>query len=95
MITNPCLMHFIHKHKTDIGAPYDVKFGKDNSIMKQLIELYGVEKLNRLIDRFFVEVRIDPFLQSTGASVGVFRTQIPKLLLKADVQQKQSKRGTW
>jgi hypothetical protein len=88
------IQYFKDQHLESIGHPYDVNWGKDNQIMKQLVTTYDGKKVIRLIHLFFQEMKTDKFLQQTGATVGVFRTQIPKLLLKLKPDN-GIRRGTW
>lgn len=52
--------------------------GKDGMIVKRLLGTYGFERLKGLLDAFFESQ--DPFIQKSGYTIGVFKTQINKLL---------------
>ena len=52
--------------------------GKDGAIVKRLLGTYGFERLKGLLDAFFESQ--DPFIQKSGYTIGVFKTQINKLL---------------
>ena len=75
------LSYWQQVHQQLLGQPYMTEFGKDNVIMKSIVGVYGIEKTKRMIDFFFGRLMTDPFLQQTGATVGVFKTQIAKLVL--------------
>ncbi len=77
-----CVAHFCHRHREELGVPYMPSHGKDQAIIKNVIGTYGMEKTMILIDSFFKDIKINPFLQKTGASIGIMKTQIPKLLMK-------------
>jgi len=84
---------FHHCHIETIGSPYLMSYGKDQAIMKQIVGIYGVNKSLLLIGQFFKEVSTDIFLQQTGASVGIFKSQLPKLLLKINKNEKMEQTG--
>lgn len=88
------IQFFKDEHKAQIGQPYLVNWGKDNKIMKELADVYGAKKLTRLISIFFQEIKKDEFLQRAGASIGVLKSQIPKLLLKLG-NENDKLRGKW
>jgi hypothetical protein len=91
--TKQCIAYFCAAHKESLQTPYLVSWGKDQAIIKQIAATYGVEKTCYLIALFFEALRTDKFLQQTGASVGIFKTQIPKLLLKIDEKTNKSQVG--
>jgi len=84
---------FCYRHKDVLKVPYMISYGKDQAIMKQVIATYGAEKTSQLILDFFNEVPKDPFLQKAGITVGIFKTQIPKLLLRAHGTQEKEQIG--
>jgi hypothetical protein len=88
-----CMAYFCRHHKVGLSAPYMPSYGKDQAILKVIIGTYGVEKTMRLIEEFFRELKTDTFLQKTGASIGIFKTQIPKLLMKSNDNIEQGQIG--
>lgn len=56
-----------------------IQGGKDGATVKRLVAAYGVDKLKTLLDAFF-ESR-DPFVVQSGYTLGVFSSQVNKLLL--------------
>lgn len=84
---------FCTMHKQIIGAPYMVQWGKDQKIMKQIIMTYGSPRTYSLISIFFEQIRTDEFLRKTGATVGIFKTQIPKLLMILEEKIRQNSTG--
>ena len=52
--------------------------GKDGAIVKKLLKTYGLERLKGLWDVFIQSH--DPFICQAGRSIGVFKTQINKLI---------------
>ena len=85
--------YFRDKHQKILSQPYLVNWGKDIQIMKSILTLYGGYKTKQLIDAYFVAVLEDPFLKSAGASVGIFKSQIPKLLMQINEKQKDENKG--
>ena len=84
---------FCQQHRAMLGAPYLISFGKDQKIMKDIILTYGSYKTFVLISLFFQEIQKDEFLKKTGASVGILKSQIPKLLLKVNEKEKEKNIG--
>ena len=84
-----CMATFCQQHRVILGVPYMVSFGKDQRIIKEIVSTYGVTKTFSLIYLFFQEIQKDEFLKKTGATVGILKMQIPKLLLKANENKKE------
>lgn len=87
-----CMAYWCATHKEVVQSPYMTSWGKDQAIMKQVLDTYGMDKTIAMIHQFFVDMKQDEFLKKTGASVGIFKTQIPKLIFR--LQQKQEKKAT-
>jgi len=84
---------FCSQHKILLGEFYLVQWGKDQKIMKEIVDLYGIPKTFALISLFYQELLKDEFLKKTGATVGIFKTQIPKLLLKLNERKDKEQIG--
>lgn len=80
-------------HHKYLGYPYAVIWGKDTKIMKDLTRVYKVQDLSQMISLFFANIKSNKFTASTGATVGIFKTQIPKLLMELRPPNDES-RGT-
>lgn len=93
--TKALISYFQEKHKDVLGNPYMVIWGKDTKIMRQINETYPVELCIKLINKFFGKLMTDSFLQRTGASIGIFKTQIPKLLIEIREEKTDEKKGRW
>lgn len=79
--TNPNIKLFIdgfyNSFKEKTGAPYLV-VGKDAGLVKRLLGTYSLSGLSLLKDRFFsIE---DPFIEKAGYTIGVFSSQINKII---------------
>jgi phage replication O-like protein O len=66
--------------KEKFGDPYDMKWGKEGKLIKTLLETYGLDRLRGLAEIFFNSK--DPFMQKAGFTIGVFKSQINKLIPK-------------
>lgn len=55
-----------------------IDYGRDGMIMKKLLSVYGLDKLKELWGQFMQSD--DSFIQKTGYSIPIFKTQINKLL---------------
>lgn len=80
---------FCTQHKTVLHEPYMVSWGKDQKIMKGIVDTYGSLKTYLMIVGFFQAIQEDEFLKKTGASVGIFKTQLPKLLMGISEKKKE------
>ncbi len=80
-------------HKEQLKTKYMITFGKDQKIIKDVISTYGQTPTFAMISLFFEQLKTDEFLQKTGASLGVFRTQIPKLILKISNKKEKEEIG--
>lgn len=76
------LAHFRNVHLTTLGHPYMVNWGKDNRLIRDMFTTYGYTSMKRLVDLFFESIMEDEFLKRTGASIGILKSQLPKLLMK-------------
>lgn len=65
--------------KNRFGEALCVDGGKDGAIVKKLLKTYGLDRLKGLWDVFMQST--DPFIEQAGRSIGVFKSQINKLLL--------------
>ena len=81
--TNPDIKHFIDwwatKYQNTFSEKYLVIGGKDGSIVKKLLANYSYEKLIELAEKFFASE--DEFIVKAGYTVGVFSSQINRLLV--------------
>lgn len=84
---------FCAQHKILLNEYYLVQWGKDQKIMKEVVDLYGIPKTFALISLFFQALQKDEFLKKTGATVGIFKTQIPKLILRINEKKDQEQIG--
>ena len=95
MSINLLVEYFRDKHKEVLGYPYLVSWGKDNSIMKSVGQIYGNKKIVDIIDMFFKQIKTDEFLQKTGATIGIFKSQLPKLLMQISNGEDKQGTGKW
>ena len=71
-----------------------IDYGKDGAIIKNLLKTYNLEKLNGLWDIFLASN--DDFIRKAGYSIGIFKTQINKLLTGGSNSQGTDKTvGNW
>lgn len=68
------------KHHEKTGEKLLIDGGKDGRIVKRLLGTYGLEKLKGLYDALIQSD--DPFIRQAGYSIGVFKSQINKLLVQ-------------
>lgn len=69
---------FDELHKKRFGSKAAIDGAKDGAILSKLCRERGVDEVKRLIGSFF-DLR-DPWVEERGFSVGMFKSQIPKLL---------------
>jgi len=81
--TNPDIKHFIDwwviKYQNTFSEKYLVIGGKDGNIVKKLLANYSYEKLIELAEKFFDSD--DEFIIKAGYTIGVFSSQINRLLV--------------
>lgn len=61
------------------GIKPQIEGGKDGAIASGIIKKYGLERSSALLRAFFSS--LDPFIQKSGYTIGVFRSQVNKLLV--------------
>jgi uncharacterized protein YdaU (DUF1376 family) len=83
--TRELLTLFSELHQKRFGTPAEISGKKDGAILAAMFRQRGLEETRRLVAAFF-ELR-DPWVQERGFSVGVFKTQIAKLLAKRPARQ--------
>jgi len=64
--------------KDSTGERFCVDGGKDGITVKRLLGTYSLERLKGLWDTFLLST--DPFIEQAGRSIGVFKSQVNKLL---------------
>lgn len=67
------------KEKVGKGNTYVCNFGKDGKLIKALLKIYSYEELSVLAAKFFDSE--DEFIQRSGYTIGVFYSQISKLVV--------------
>lgn len=79
--TRELLKLFDECHQNRFDTPAEINGGKDAALMAGVWRKRGTEETERLIRAFFASR--DSWLMQSGFSVGVFKSQIPKLLTAA------------
>jgi len=94
---NIVLAYYTTKHKEVIGAPYMPMWGKDLKLLKMIVAVYGVEYTHKLIDAFFDYGLTDDWIKDRGFTIGIFHSQINKLLIvvrNKKIEEKDEEVGT-
>jgi phage replication O-like protein O len=81
---------FYSEYQTKLGEPYVPNWGKDGAIFKDLLKTIPEDKIKELIRTYFILE--DPFIVNAGYTVGVFKSQINKLLTGKEAQVKRVER---
>ncbi len=80
---NPNVKKFIDYYHNSFlekfGAKPKINGSKDGQIIKDLLGTYNFDELKELLNRFFKST--DPFILQSGYTIGVFTTQINKLII--------------
>ena len=93
MNVNDAVKHFADEHFRVLGYKYLTTYGKDNAIIKSIVLVYGLEETVKLINEFFAWFPTESFYKQAGATVGVFKTQIPKLMaMKPTPEEKDNEK---
>lgn len=86
---NPDVRRFLQlyidlfKQHTTSGDPPFIVWGKDGSLVKQLLKVYTYDRLAELLRAFFATK--DPWVRKLGYSLGAFKAAITKLLIEEEV----------
>jgi hypothetical protein len=74
----PTIEYFIKKFKEKHGLDPVINWAKDSKLIKTLLNSRTQEEIKTLIDKFFASE--DKFIKESGYSIGVFYSQINKML---------------
>ena len=72
--------YWMHLHHNRFNEKYDFKGKKDGPIIKRVLKNYGYEKSCQIMETFFNSD--DDFIKKAGYTLGVFSSQINKLIQK-------------
>jgi len=79
--SNPDVRTFIQEwgetYSEKFNEAYTHEWGKEGRLVKEMLDLHGIEKLRELREEFFCSQ--DSFIKESGYSIGVFKTQLNKL----------------
>jgi len=81
--THLVFKYFCNKYKETFNKDYIASFAKDNALLKSLLKIIPLNEMYKLIDRFFEST--DPFILKSSYDVGIFRSQINKLIRGVDL----------
>ncbi|MDI6788876.1 MAG: hypothetical protein QME51_10935 [Planctomycetota bacterium] len=84
--------YFGKRFKAVTEYTYPANFGKDGKIFKDLLPLYEPLLILDLIDLFFEMAQKDESWVRDKLSIGVFKTQLPNLLIKKREEKRQENR---
>lgn len=74
------IRYFAAKFREKLGIKYNVSWGRDGKIMKDLLEFYGPKFLKIMIDTYFEEN--DAWLKERGYTIPILRTKANELAVK-------------
>ena len=60
------------------NKPYTVNWGKEGKLVKEMLKVHSLQELRQLRKEFFDSQ--DPFIQGADYSIGLFKTQLNKLI---------------
>jgi phage replication O-like protein O len=89
-ITTKIQKFFYSEYETKLGEPYVPEWGKDGAIFKGLLKTLSEERITDIIKTFFLIE--DPFIVNAGYTIGVFKSQINKLLTGKEAQHRRVER---
>lgn len=81
-INKELMRYFGEMHKKETGVPYMARFGKDNIILYELLDVYDEPTLKTLMTEFFESARNPDEWWSDKLSIGVFKSVIPQIIGK-------------
>ena len=71
------LTHYGERFKFHFGTEPVIEWGKDGTLIKNLFKTISFENLKELLEAFFCSE--DRFIQKSGYTMGIFKSQINKL----------------
>ena len=71
------LTHYRERFQFHFETKPIIEWGKDGSLIKNLLKIIPFEELKKLLETFFCSE--DKFIQKSGYTIGVFKSQINKL----------------
>jgi phage replication O-like protein O len=74
------LKYFGNRFQEKFGTPYTANFGKEGSLVKRVLKIHPIDRLKELTEKFFSSK--DEFIQKSGFTIGVFHSQINKLIIE-------------
>lgn len=86
----PTIEYFIKKFKEKHGLDPVINWAKDSKLLKTLLNGRTQEELETLIDKFFASE--DKFIKESSYSIGVFYSQVNKLLISSNDGRKETSR---
>ena len=75
------LTFYAQQFKNEFGTDPVIEWGKDGKIIKGLLKFIPLENLKNLLNKFFSSE--DKFIQKSGYTIGVFKSQLNKLKIGA------------
>lgn len=81
--------YYHEKFVIKFGEKPVIDGGKDGSTIKKLLSTYGLERLKGLIDLFLESE--DPFILNSGYTIGVFKSQVNKLITTNKISKNPNK----
>jgi len=76
------LKFFGNLFQQKFGQPYTASFAKEGKLLRRLLKLHPLGRLQELAEKFFSSK--DPFIQNSGFTIGVFSSQINKLAISGE-----------
>lgn len=87
------LTYYDAAFRQTFGFAYPISPSKDAALAKQLLALYPLEQLTAWVDAFFALE--DEWIQNSGYSFGVFRSQLGKVIARtANPREQRRHQGT-
>jgi hypothetical protein len=80
------IAYFDCKHRDRFNEPAVISQPRDNAIMKNLVNRYGIEKVDAFIDLFFL--LDDGYVLQRGFTIGTFQTQVSRLIAQSKTPPK-------
>jgi len=90
--TNIVFKYFCDKYKETFNKDYIASFAKDKAILKDLLKIIPLEEIKKTIDVFFSST--DNFILKSAYDVGIFRSQINKLIRGQNINLTPSQMST-
>ena len=88
------ILEWTESFSKKFNQPYTPNWAKEGKLVKEMLKIHSLPKLRELMKDFFSSP--DPFIKNAGYTIGVFKTQLNKLIVERETDPfEQAKKEQW